>query len=385
MAGRLSEGRTLCVQRRTVRPVFYMKKRFSNLLLDWYGNHARRLPWRESTDPYAVWVSEVMLQQTRVETVIPYYLRWMRRFPDIPSLAAASEQEVLALWEGLGYYARARNLWRAACLLVENGEGSLPGDTASLQKLPGVGRYMAGAIASIAFRVDAPALDGNIKRVLSRVFDLELPVDRPAGIERLWSMAAEVLPSGRAGDHNQALMDLGALVCLARDPKCAECPLGCICLAQQNGTQTRRPVRSPRKALPHINVAAAVIWQGQRVLIARRPSRGLLGGMWEFPGGKQQPGESLPEALEREISEELDTRVEAGAELGVYQHAYTHFRVTLHAFTCRLTGPEPQPREASALAWVKPAELVDYPMGHIDRNIAKDLNCTVTSESSGQT
>ncbi|MBN2258671.1 MAG: A/G-specific adenine glycosylase [Anaerolineaceae bacterium] len=350
-----------------------MKKRFGRLLLNWYDQNARRLPWRGSADPYAVWVSEVMLQQTRVETVTPYYLRWMERFPDIASLAAASDQEVLGMWEGLGYYARARNLWRAARRLVESGEGKLPADALDLEKLPGIGRYMAGAIASIAFGAHEPALDGNVKRVLARVFDLELPIDRPEGLKYLWSLAAELLPAGRAGDHNQALMDLGALICLARNPKCDECPLQAICQARRHDTRALRPVRSPRRAIPHITVVAALIWKDGLVLIARRPPHGLLGGMWEFPGGKQQTDESLTAALEREILEELDARIEVGIELGVYRHAYTHMRVTLHAFHCRLTGAAPRPLEASALAWVKPGELVNYPMGHIDRSIANDL------------
>ena len=350
-----------------------MEKTLGELLLNWYDEHARRLPWRGVTDPYAVWVSEVMLQQTRVETVIPYYLRWMERFPDIPALAAAGEQEVLAAWEGLGYYARARNLWRAARRLVDGGLTGLPEEPRELEKLPGVGRYTAGAIASIAFGADAAALDGNIKRILARVYDLDLPVDRPQGVQRLWELAASVLTPGRAGDHNQALMDLGSLICLARDPKCEECPLEPICLAKANGTQNERPLRSARKAVPHIHVAAAVIRRRGRVLIARRPSRGLLGGMWEFPGGKQQAGETLPDALVREIHEELGTAIEVGELLGTYEHAYTHFRVTLTAFHCRLTGGEPQALEASELAWVKPAALGDYPMGNIDRRISRDL------------
>jgi A/G-specific adenine glycosylase len=350
-----------------------MAKSLGALLLEWYGRNARRLPWRGVSDPYAVWVSEVMLQQTQVETVMPYYQRWMERFPDIHFLAAASEQEVLAAWEGLGYYARARNLWHAARRLVESGGARLPDDPHELEKLPGIGRYTAGAIASIAFGADAPVLDGNIKRVLSRVYDLELPIDRPEGLKRLWELASGALTPGRAGDQNQALMDLGSLICLAREPKCDDCPLESLCLAKRNGTQAKRPLRNLRRAIPHITVAAAVIWREERVLIARRPSRGLLGGLWEFPGGKQQSGESLPEALEREIAEELDTGVEVGPELGVYQHAYTHFRVTLHAFNCHLTGNEPRPLEASELAWVKPTDLSRYPMGNIDRRISNDL------------
>jgi A/G-specific adenine glycosylase len=209
--------------------------------------------------------------------------------------------------------------------------------------------------------------------VLARVHDLDLPVDRPQGVKRLWALAGQDLTAGRAGDHNQALMDLGALICLPRDPLCGRCPLQSICLANRNGTQAQRPLRSPRRAIPHIQVAAAVIRRKGRVLIARRPSRGLLGGMWEFPGGKQGAGESLPDALVREIQEELGTTVAVGAPLGVYRHAYTHFKLTLTAFECQLTGGEPQALEASELAWVKPEVLGDHPMGNIDRRISQDL------------
>jgi len=350
-----------------------MKNRFAKLILKWYDRNARRLPWRAVIDPYAIWVSEVMLQQTQVETVIPYYQRWMERFPDVQALAAATEQEVLGVWEGLGYYTRARHLWQAAGKLINDYDAHLPRDTRSLEKLPGVGRYTAGAIASIAFGVDAPALDGNIKRVLARVFDVDLPIDKPAGLKRLWTLAAELLPHGRVGDHNQALMDLGALICMPKHPLCAECPLKGICLAFRQGCVMERPVKTPKKTTTHITVTAAIIRRSGRVLIARRPYKGLLGGLWEFPGGKQQAGETLKEALRREILEELAADVEVGNELGVYHHAYTHFRVTLHAFICKLAGAKPQPLEASELAWVNPKALGAYPMGRIDRRISNDL------------
>jgi A/G-specific adenine glycosylase len=350
-----------------------MKKRFARLLLKWYERNARRLPWRGVDDPYAVWVSEVMLQQTRVETVIPYYQRWMARFPDLRSLAAASEQDVLREWEGLGYYSRARQMVKVARQLVKDNHARLPRDPRELEKLPGVGRYTAGAIASIAFGADTPALDGNIKRVLARVFDIDQPVDETRIIKQLWMLAEELLPRGRAGEYNQAMMDLGATICLARNPLCGKCPLEVICQARRNGTQSQRPVRKVRKAIPHYVVAAAVIWRGGKVLIARRPSKGLLGGLWEYPGGKQQAGENLPETLQRELAEELAAQVEVGSSVGIYRHAYTHFRLTLHAFSCKLTGPEPQPLEASQLAWVTPADLGSYPMGNIDRRISDDL------------
>jgi len=342
-------------------------------LLRWYDGNARALPWRGHPDPYAVWISEIMLQQTRVETVIPYFLRWMERFPGVAALAAASEQDVLAVWEGLGYYSRARNLHRAARLLVEEHQGQLPRSRAGLERLPGIGRYTAGAIASMAFGQDEPALDANIRRVLARVFDVDLPARSPQGETRLWELARQVLPPGRAGDFNQALMDLGSAVCTPHNPACLICPLNAHCRAYQLGIQELRPVLDQKAPVPHYTVTAAIIHRDGQVLLARRPSKGLLGGLWEFPGGKLEAGESLPQGLEREIREELGVGIRVGQPFGVYQHAYTHFKVTLHAFFCRLQAGEPQALHASELAWAAPSTLETYPMGKIDRQIARRL------------
>jgi A/G-specific adenine glycosylase len=342
-------------------------------ILRWYARHARALPWRGGTDPYAVWVSEIMLQQTRVETVAPYFARWMERFPSLPDLAAASEQEVLSLWEGLGYYSRARNLHRAARTVVLQFGGQLPRSLDSLRALPGIGRYTAGAIASIAFGVDAAALDGNIRRVLSRLFDVDAPADTPAGEKILWSLAEELLPPGRAGDFNQALMDLGASTCLPKNPRCLLCPLTENCLARQRGVQEQRPVLKPKAEVPHYIVTAAVIRRGEKILLAQRPADGLLGGLWEFPGGKTEPGESLAECLRREIREELGARITVREPFGVYRHAYTHFRITLHAFLCELASGEPRPLQAAAVVWLSASELAGYPMGKVDRQIARKI------------
>jgi A/G-specific adenine glycosylase len=339
-------------------------------LLDWYAVHARSLPWRSHPDPYAVWVSEIMLQQTRVETVIPYFERWMSRFPTIASLAQADQQEVLSAWEGLGYYSRARNLHRAAQVVMDEFAGSLPADARVLRRLPGIGRYSAAAIASIAFGADEAALDGNIRRVLARLFDVSEPARSPQGEGRLWELARLHLPPGKAGDYNQALMDLGASVCLARQPRCPDCPLKEDCQAYHLGIQEQRPVLPARRATPHYIVTAAVIRRDGELLITRRPVKGLLGGLWEFPGGKLKEGEDLATCLRREIREELGVEIEVGDRLGVYKHAYTHFSVTLHAFACTLLAGEPQPLHASDLHWVRPAELPGHPMGKLDRQIS---------------
>ncbi len=365
-----------------------MLTELSQRVLAWYQHNARPLPWRVPPardweeqaaipqtfpDPYRVWVSEIMLQQTQVETVIPYYERWLLRFPTLADLASASEQEVLSVWEGLGYYSRARNLLRAARQVVAENNGLLPSDRQALERLPGIGRYTAGAIASISFGKDEPALDGNIRRVLARVFDLRQPARSPEGEKKLWEYAAENCPPGQAGDYNQALMDLGALVCTLHQPGCQQCPLAQQCSARELGVQEERPVTISHAPVPHFTVTAGVIERNGLVLIARRPSQGLLGGLWEFPGGKQQPGEDLPSCLQRELQEELGIDSVVGDLLGVYQHAYTHFKVTLHAFFCQIASGEPQALHASEIHWAQPTTLGDFPMGKIDRRIARRL------------
>jgi len=342
------------------------------LLLNWYHKHGRTLPWRDHPDPYAVWVSEIMLQQTRVDTVIPYFEKWMRLFPNVTSLANASEQEVLNAWEGLGYYSRARNLHKAAKVIAEKFNGQLPRDLTDLRSLPGIGRYTVGAIASMAFGMDEPTLDGNLRRVFSRLFDVDEFADSPVGEKILWELAAQNLPKGQAGDYNQALMDLGATICLPKNPRCLLCPLMEICEARKNGAQELRPVLKPKKSVPHYTHAAAVILQRGRVLLAQRPPDGLLGGMWEFPNGRvnADPAKELTKAINAAYS--LKARIERSRnvkkkeEMGVIQHAYTHFKVTVHAFRCELVSI---PKNKN-LKWIKLTDLDDYPMGKVDRQIA---------------
>jgi A/G-specific adenine glycosylase len=359
-----------------------MTAQLSSRLLGWYRRHGRSLPWRGHPDPYAVWVSEIMLQQTRVEAVIPYFERWMRLFPTVKDLAEASEQAVLSAWEGLGYYSRARNLHKAAKIVVEQHGGELPREPEALRSLPGIGRYTAGAIASIAFNLDEPTLDGNLRRVFARVFDVKVLADSPAGEEVLWRLAAEHLPKGQAGDYNQALMDLGATICLPKNPRCLLCPLMEICKARINGTQEQRPVLKPKKETPHFTHAAGVIVDrignsakvqrgfptNKVVMLAKRPSKGLLGGMWEFPNGRVggDPAEELEPALETGYG----LKVRRGKALGIVHHAYTHFRVTVHAYWCELIASA----DNESLKWVKLKELDDYPMGKVDRQIAKALD-----------
>ena len=344
-------------------------------LLQWYHESARDLPWRSFLTPYRTWISEIMLQQTQVDTVIPYFERWMTRFPDVAALAEADEQDVLNLWEGLGYYSRARNLHKAARIIHEELDDRLPDTPEALEKLPGIGPYTAAAIASIAFGRDVATVDGNIRRVFSRLYDLTEPLRSPESERRIWALAGENLPRGQASAFNQALMDLGATLCTPKKPDCPRCPIQADCQAWALGVQEQRPVKPPRKKTPHLTVTAAVIRRDGLVLLSKRPAGGLLGGLWEFPGGtKEDSDPDLPACLRREIQEELGVQVAVGEPFGIYNHAYTHFKITLHAFLCNLVnGAEPQPVDSDGLVWVRLAELEDFPMGKVDRLIANRL------------
>ena len=338
--------------------------RLSTRLLNWYNIHKRILPWRDHPDPYAVWVSEIMLQQTRVETVISYFEKWMKLFPNIKKLAKADEQDVLNSWEGLGYYSRARNLHKAAKIVVEKFNGELPRNLENLQSLPGIGKYTVGAIASMAFGMDEATLDGNLRRVFSRLFDVKEFADSPAGEKILWGLARENLPKGKAGDYNQALMDLGATICLPKNPRCLLCPLMEICEARKNGTQELRPVLKPKKESPHYVQVAAVIIKNGKVLLSQRPADGLLGNMWEFPNARvvENPAKELTKSLKAQTK----IQVKKKEAIGIVSHAYTHFKVTQHVFICDAVSI---PKNKN-LKWIKVSELENYPMGKIDRQIA---------------
>ena len=340
---------------------------FSNKILEWYDKNARVLPWRGHPDAYAVWVSEIMLQQTRVETVIPYFERWMRQFPTVSTLAEAPQQVVLSAWEGLGYYSRARNLHKAAKIVASQHNGQLPDDLIELRKLPGIGRYTAAAIASIAFGQDVATLDGNLKRVFSRVFDVSQPADSPDGEKILWALAEKHVPPGRAGDYNQALMDLGAAVCLPKNPLCLVCPLNRLCQARALGVQEQRPVMKPKPLVPHkLKAAAVVVWDG-KTLLKQRPAEGLLGGLWEFPAAEVDA--DSPEALAAVLEKEYRLKVSPLARMDEVRHAYTHFKLTEIPWRCEIIHTP----EDSLLKWVEIADLLQYPMGKVDRAIAKKI------------
>lgn len=345
-----------------------------DVLIAWFEAHGEDLPWRRRRDPYAVWLSEVMLQQTQVATVITYYERFVARFPTVEALAAAPLDEVLKLWEGLGYYSRARNLHRAAQMIVAEFGGRFPHTLSDLARLPGVGRYTAGAIASLAFGLDVPVLDGNVMRVLARLYNVQADITLPQTRRDLWALAERLLPAGRAARWNEGLMELGRRICTPRRPRCALCPLRDQCEAHRLGIQEQRPLRSPRRQTPHYDVAAAVIRREDgRILITQRPPNGLLGGLWEFPGGKRRADETLQDCLRREIREELGMEIAVGAPIAVVKHAYTHFRITLHAFACHPLRGEPQALGVADWAWVSLDELDAYAFPAADRRIIAAL------------
>jgi A/G-specific adenine glycosylase len=370
------------------------KSKIQNQLLVWFRANARDLPWRNNRTPYRVWLSEMMLQQTQVETVIPYFERFLARFPTIDALAAAPIGDVLKLWEGLGYYARARNLHKAAQVIVNERHGEWPRTVEGLLNLPGIGRYSAGAIASLAFDVDAPVLDGNVIRVLCRLFAIERDPKDAQVREELWGVAESLLPrsprllgeaagagavpavSGvrsTAGEFNEALMELGALICTPRNPKCDLCPLTKYCAAKKRHLQDQLPLKTKRKPLPHFDVTAAVIRKNGRLLIAQRPFGGRLGGLWEFPGGKVEAGETLKQCLRREIKEELGLRIKVGQPIISIDHAYTHFKITLHAFECELVSGKPQAVQVQDFKWVRMKELEKYAFAKTDLRIIEAL------------
>ena len=337
--------------------------------LAWYQRQKRSLPWRDNPIPYHVWVAEIMAQQTRLDTMLPYYERWLARFPDIETLAAADEQEVLKLWEGLGYYRRARNLHAAAQLLLAQYDGRLPRTAAELRALPGIGPYTAGAIASVAFGEDEPAVDGNAIRVLSRLFDIQQAPQSSAGKRAFWEAARSILPPGQASDFNQGLMELGARVCTPRNPHCEACPLAEDCQAQALGIQEQRPLRAAPAPLPTRHSLSLVLQQDDQLLLRQRPADALLGGMWEFPNFEISPDLPAPD-LPALIQRELGLPIKTFQELTPISHTYSHFHAEVRVLRAYPAHQLAEGQE-NAGHWLPAVALEDYPMGKIDRAIAQ--------------
>ena len=321
-----------------------------------------------------------MLQQTQVKTVIPYYHRWLDRFGDIKALAAADLQDVLKVWQGLGYYARARNLHKAAGEVASKHNGIFPDRFEDVLALPGIGRSTAGGILSAAFNQPVPILDGNVKRVLARLVALPVPPAKALG--DLWQLPETLLDTQQPRDFNQALMDLGATLCTPKNPACLLCPWRTSCAAYNLEKQSEIPMRETRSPIPHKQIGVAVIWNDERqILIDRRRPEGLLGGMWEFPGGKIEPGETVEGCVRREIQEELGIEVSVGDRLITVEHAYTHFRVTLHVHHCQYVSGEPRPIECDEIRWVSVDELDDYPFPKANTRIIEAIREQLTIDN----
>lgn len=344
-------------------------------VLRWYARHRRDLPWRNTRDPYAVWVSEIMLQQTRVQTVLRYYHRFLSRFPTVHDLAAASPEDVLKAWENLGYYARARNLHAAAREIVACFHGVLPEGEKELLLLPGIGPYTAAAIASIAYGEKTPALDGNVRRVLCRLFAVQEPFD-PIRIQKsLRTLAEELIPEMDPGGFNQGLMDLGAALCTPRKPSCAACPLKMLCRAAIMGIQETLPARGKRPGIPLREMVAAVLENGRGgYLVVQRAPVGLLGGLWGFPAGDRPPRRSRKQALIQAVQENLGIRLACVGKWVTVKHVYTHFKVTLHTCVCRIEEGKPRSTGYQRWRWAGPEDLLSLPFARVDQKIMQALS-----------
>jgi A/G-specific adenine glycosylase len=349
-------------------------------LLSWYDGVRRDLPFRKTRDPYVIWISEVMLQQTQVSTMLPYFERWLRRFPDVGALARASEDDVLHAFQGLGYYSRARSLHRAARKVLEEHDGEFPSSAAGLRELPGIGPYSAGAIASIAFQERVPVVDGNVVRVLCRFFGWFGDPSRAPLKQRLWDTAAKLVPADRPGDFNQALMELGATHCAAKRPACLVCPLKQGCQARELGLTARLPETRKPPPVTEVKMAAALILDAGRVAVVKLlPSAARWASMWQFPNVEVGADETLESAAERAARELAELRIDAGSELTTVRHSVTRYRITLTALSCRLQKAARVPKAnqrpllVEELAWKRVRELQALAMPAAHRRLAQAL------------
>jgi A/G-specific adenine glycosylase len=356
-------------------------------LLAWYRKNARDLPWRRTRDPYAIWISEIMLQQTQVATVERYFGKFMATFPSVVVLANAPEDAVLRLWEGLGYYRRARQLHAAAKKIVQQFDGRFPDTMQSLRELPGVGRYTAGAIASIAFDIPAPILEANTVRLLCRLIGFRSDPKSSAGQTLLWQTAENLLPRRSSGEFNQALMELGSLVCTPRNPQCLSCPLIALCPTQRGGWQHRIPALRPKPAVENVQAAAVVIVRRGTVLLRKCGPQERWAGLWDFPRFELKTEKrTIPSlAASRQASAQRATTtaiisrtkrltgisISTPQHLITLRHTVTRFRITLDCFTAKCDGPAPTNNGHGELRWVKPSDLEDYPLSTTGRKLAR--------------
>lgn len=346
----------------------------SQALIGWFDQNKREMPWRDHPDPYAIWVSEIMLQQTRVEQAKPYYERFMREFPTVQHLAEAPEQKLMKAWEGLGYYSRARNLQAAARTICEAYDGKLPESYDELIKLKGIGPYTAAAISSIAFGEKQAAIDGNVIRVICRFFGIEEDVTKSKTKKHINELANTIISENRPGTFNEAMMELGATICTPHKPLCMYCPVQVNCQAFATAKTAQIPYKPKKKKVPHKDISVGLMFnETGEVLIAQRPAEGLLGGLWEFPGGKQEQGERIEDCLEREFKEELDVEISDIEFFMQVDHAYSHFKVRLHVFICTHAAGEPKALASQQVKWVEPKQLPEYPFPKANKVIIEKL------------
>jgi len=340
-------------------------------ILDWYYQNSRDLPWRKDKDAYKIWVSEIMLQQTRVEVVKEYYRRWMERFPTLESLAQASEQEVLTYWQGLGYYSRARNLLAGVREVCAEYGGKVPDEQAAIQRLPGVGAYTSGAIASIAYNRPVPAVDGNLLRIFSRLFCLDEDITKPSTKREVDRLIRIHMPALAPGDFNQALMDLGAMVCIPRHPRCSLCPVTSLCEAYARDVQDTLPVRSPRKTPQQLVLAAAVVQHDGQYWVRQRPETGLLAGMWEFPTIEITPGGAVSAQLRAGLKNSFKQIVTVGEQLFHYLHTFSHRKWNITFYQCQLLASNDL---QGKINWLKPTAFTNVPWAGPHHKVALALN-----------
>ncbi len=348
------------------------EEKIQTRLLRWFEKNERDLPWRKTRDPYAIWVSEIMLQQTQVDTVIPYYQRFLKSFPTVYHLAKENLSKVLKAWEGLGYYSRARNLHKTSKMILRQFGGNIPDNLKDLLSLPGIGRSTAGAILSFAHNKEAPILDGNVKRVFSRLFAVSGSKGKVEKV--LWEISESLVPKGYSNPFNQALMDLGSMICTPKDPQCPRCPLRDLCQGRASGTPESYPPRAFKKSIPHITAISAVIEKDHRFLLNRRPPRGLLGGLWEFPNWPVAGEKDLKQYLMEKIKGEMGIRVRSQRTMGLFKQTFSHFKLSLHVYHCRAINTENKGR------WIPIQDLPYVAMPRIHRRIAQILTKNLTKK-----
>lgn len=355
---------------------------FRKTLIDWYSANRRDLPWRKTKNPYHIWVSEVMLQQTQVNTVLPFYPKFLNAFPDLKHLADADLQDVLKIWEGMGYYARSRNLHKAAGIVMNQYAGIIPDRWKTFRELPGVGDYIAAAVLSMAFGKPYPVVDGNVKRVLSRLTLIEAPVNKSSSTKHFQETAKEMLDKENPGTYNQALMELGAMICRPQRPLCGTCPVQAVCLAYLSDRVAEFPKKIKRQPTPQYRIAVGIVFKNGQVLITRRKLEGLLGGLWEFPGGKIRDGERAEAACIREIQEEVHLKIKIDSYLCRVKHAYTHFKILMDVFCCSYVSGRVKLNGPVDHRWIKLDKLKNYPLPRANHKFIPQLKQYTASANS---